>query len=93
MKLRYLGLIPLLLVSGCGDKTLRYDNVSWDYNVEKLVYNVYVESKDYVVQHNNVYYVYVKDYPTTNDGSGHLAYNSFYIKGKSYKLVFYRLDK
>lgn len=92
MKLRYLGLIPLLLVSGCGE-TLRYDNVSWDYNVDKLVFNVHLSTKDYVVKLENVYYVLVDNYPNTNDGSGHLAYNSFYIRNNSYKLVFYRPNK
>lgn len=100
MKLRYLGVIPLLLLSSCGNKEQVYYNVSTNYDRDNFVYNVYVDDffypnikkRDYKVSIDNVYYVEVEQYYCTETCST-LALNEFHIKGNSYKLVFYRPNK
>ena len=100
MKLRYLGVIPLLLLSSCGNKEQVYYNVSTSFDRDNFVYNVYVDDffypnikkRDYKVSIDNVYYVEVEQYYCTETCST-LALNEFHIKGNSYKLVFYRPNK
>lgn len=96
MKLRYLGVIPLLLLSSCSNKEQVYYNVSTIFDRDNFVYNVYVDDffypnlkkRDYKVSIDNVYYVEVNQYYCTETCST-LALNEFHIKGNSYKLVFY----
>lgn len=87
-------LITVLLLTSCSDKFTRFDNVDYKFNEEKSCYNVTANEKDYVVELEDVHTVYVSNYLTANDDSGHLAMNSFYIKNDyNYWLVFYKLDR
>ena len=96
MKLRYLGVIPLSLLSSCSNKEQVYYNVTTSFDRDNFVYNVYVDDffypnlkkRDYKVSIDNVYYVEVNQYYCTETCST-LALNEFHIKNSSYKLVFY----
>lgn len=96
MKLRYLGVIPLLLLSSCSNKEQVYYNVTTSFDRDNFVYNVYVDDyfypnvkkRDYKVSIDDVYYVEVDQYYCTETCS-RLAANEFHIKNNSYKLVFY----
>ena len=100
MKLRYLGVIPLLLLNSCSNKEQVYYNVTTSFDRDNFVYNVYVDDffypnlkkRDYKVSIDDVYYVAVEQYYCTETCST-LALNEFHIKGNSYKLVFYRPNK
>ena len=100
MKLRYLGVIPLLLLNSCSNKEQVYYNVFTNYDRDNFVYHVEipeyfypnVKSRNYKVSIDNVYYVEVDQYYCTETCST-LALNEFHIKGNSYKLVFYRPNK
>lgn len=90
---RLLVLLPLLITS-CSNRIARYDNVSYEYDTNRCVYSVDIETKTYEIGLEKVYNIFINEYPVTNDGSGHLALNSFYIKSEyDYWLVFYKLNK
>lgn len=96
MKLRYLGVIPLLLLTSCSNKEQIYYNVTTSFDRDNFVYNVYVDDyfypnvkkRDYKISIDKVYYVEVNQYYCTETCSA-LASNEFHIKNNSYKLVFY----
>lgn len=76
---RTLLLLPLMLLTSCGVRNIRYFNVAYDYNYEDHYYLVhYKEDKEKKLYEDNVHYVKVEQYPPTEDG--HIAYNEFYIK-------------
>lgn len=91
MKLRFLSIISLLLVS-CGIKEYHYYNVRYVWKQEEQMFFVYVEDKEYKLKVDEVHYIMIKDYPCT-DTCERLAYNEFYVKGKSYKLFVYTPNK
>lgn len=64
MKLRYLSLVPLLLLSGCTNEIKRdngktYQNVLYIYSFEKYCYEVSVEEKSYYVPLSNFHEISV----------------------------------
>ena len=92
MKKSLLLLLPIV-IGGCTASPKRYDNVDYEYDPNKVCYVVSIEEKEYDVKLDNAYVVYVDSYLKTQDDSGHLAINSFYITQTGYKLVFYKLNK
>ena len=101
MKLRFLSIIPILLISGCvaqigaepnGEK---YTNVSYEfvrndnyYKVEYSDYNDEKSHKEWKVSPSNVYYVFYSSY--VYDEENHIIYNEFYVKGINYSLFVYK---
>ena len=89
-----LPLVMALTLVGCGneEEPVRYDNVLYNFNTETYKYDVQYGELYWEVGIENVYTLYVKNYPQHTDGT-HLAYNSFYVNGKSYKLFVYNVIK
>lgn len=92
MKLRFLSIIPFLALSGCTANEKHYYNVRHQWSSELQEHIVYVENKEYKLKVENVHYVFVDDYPCT-DTCSILAYNEFYVKGSSYNLFVYKINK
>ena len=92
MRLRILLLLPLLLV-GCSDeKEYHYYNVKHEWSNDVRKHIVYVEDNEYLLNIEDVHYVFVKDYPCA-DTCYTLVLNEFYVKGQNYRLYVYKLDK
>ena len=88
MKLKYLGLIPLLLLSSCGGNRV-YRNVSFYFNTNKHHYVVYVDDElkeHYIVEPNHYYKVKLGEYYYVNN---ELIQNEFFLQTKEL-FVYYR---
>ena len=99
MKLKYLSIIPILLVSSCVAQvgvdynTEKYTNVAYSFVRGDNYYNVkyaYDETtiKECHVSPSNVYYVYFDNY--VYDENERIIYNEFYVKGTNYSLYVYK---
>ena len=77
MKLRYLGLIPLLLVSCSNEKV--YYNVAYHYDYASYSYVVEIENKTYNVKPSKFYLINVEDYLVKD---GNFIRNEFYSSSK-----------
>ena len=88
MTLRYLGVIPLLLLTSCSNNRVYYNVYSY-FDINKHHYVVYVDSeykKSYVVNANHYYRVQVDEYRYINDLE---IYNEFFVDSKEL-FVYYR---
>ena len=100
MKLRFLSIIPILLISGCVAQvgvdynTEKYTNVAYSFvrgdNYYKVLWfdssqNIY--TKEWKVSPSNVFYVYDSGY--IYDEQNQIIFNEFYVKGTNYSLFVY----
>jgi hypothetical protein len=101
MKLRFLSIIPILLISGCTAQVgveynqEKYTNVSYEFirndNYYKVEYSDYSDEKshkEWKVSPSDVYYVFYSSY--VYDEENHIIYNEFYVKGTNYSLFVYK---
>ena len=85
MKLRYLSLVPLLLLSGCtNDKAFAsgkvYQNVIYEYSFDKHCFLVDLENKKIEVPPYNYYEISVYQWNLTPEQA--LINNEFYVSTK-----------
>lgn len=88
MKLRYLGLIPLLVLGSCSGNRV-YRNVSFYFNTNNHHYVVYVDSEykeSYIVTANHYYEVRIDEYRYIDNVE---IYNEFFLESKEL-FVYYR---